>query len=79
MNRKLRTPADYALIARRLFQQLAAEGTVYAEVILSAGVILWKQQDLAAVFDALVAEAEPQSGECTLDPRCDPPMGSPCG
>lgn len=58
VNRKLRTPADYALIARRLFEQLAAEGTTYAEVILSAGVILWKKLDLAEVFDALAAEAE---------------------
>ncbi len=58
VNRKLRTPADYALIASRLFEQLAAEGTCYAEVIVSAGVILWKKLDLAAVFDALAAEAE---------------------
>ena len=27
VNRKLRGPADYALIARRLFERLAAEGT----------------------------------------------------
>lgn len=58
VNRKLRTPADYALIARRLFEQLASEGTCYAEVIISAGVILWKKLDLAAVFDALAIEAE---------------------
>jgi adenosine deaminase/aminodeoxyfutalosine deaminase len=30
---------------------------VYAEVTLSAGVILWKKQDLAPVFDALALEA----------------------
>jgi adenosine deaminase/aminodeoxyfutalosine deaminase len=58
VNRKLRTPADYALIARRLFEQLAAEGTSYAEVILSAGVILWKKLDLGDVFDTLANEAE---------------------
>jgi len=57
VNRKLRGPADYALVARRLFERLAAQGTCYAEVTLSAGVILWKQQDLAAIFDALVKEA----------------------
>jgi len=57
VNRKLRGPADYALIARRLFERLAAEGTCYAEVTLSAGVILWKQQDLGAIFDALANEA----------------------
>jgi adenosine deaminase/aminodeoxyfutalosine deaminase len=57
VNRKLRGAADYALIARRLFERLAAEGTCYAEVTLSAGVILWKQQDLRAIFDSLAAEA----------------------
>lgn len=57
VNRKLRTPADYAITARRLFQDLAAQNVCYAEVIVSAGVILWKKQDLAAVFDALEAEA----------------------
>jgi len=56
-NRKLRGPADYALVARRLFEKLAREGIGYAEVTLSAGVVLWKKQDLAAVFDALAAEA----------------------
>jgi aminodeoxyfutalosine deaminase len=57
VNRKLRGPADYALIARRLFEQLAARDICYAEVTLSAGVILWKQQDLRAIFDALANEA----------------------
>jgi len=57
VNRKLRGPADYALVARRLFERLAAQGVCYAEVTLSAGVILWKKQDLNAIFDALVAEA----------------------
>lgn len=57
VNRKLRGPADYALIARRLFERLAAQGIGYAEVTVSAGVILWKKQDLAAVFDALASEA----------------------
>jgi len=57
VNRKLRGPADYALIARRLFERLAAQGLCYAEVTVSAGVILWKQQDLPTVFDALADEA----------------------
>jgi len=57
VNRKLRGPADYALVARRLFERLAAQGICYAEVTLSAGVILWKKQDLDAIFDALVVEA----------------------
>jgi len=57
VNRKLRGPADYALIARRLFERLASEGVCYAEVTVSAGVILWKKQDLSATFDALANEA----------------------
>lgn len=57
VNRKLRGPADYALIARRLFELLAAQGICYAEVTVSAGVILWKKQNLAAIFDALGNEA----------------------
>ena len=57
VNRRLRTPEHYVIAARRLFESLEAQGVVYAEVTLSAGVILWKQQDLAAVFDALVGEA----------------------
>src|SRR6266566_2365912 len=57
VNRKLRGPADYALAARRLFERLAAQGVRYAEVTLSAGVILWKKQDLGAIFGALAGEA----------------------
>lgn len=57
VNRKLKSPADYAVVARRLFESLEAQGIGYAEVTVSAGVVLWKKQDLAAVFDALVREA----------------------
>src|SRR5512141_107312 len=57
VSRKLRGPADYALIARRLFERLAAQDICYAEVTLSAGVILWKKQDLGAIFSALAKEA----------------------
>jgi len=57
VNRKLRGPADYALIARRLFERLAEQDTCYAEVTLSAGMILWKKQDLGVIFGALAIEA----------------------
>jgi len=57
VNRKLRGPQDYALAARRLFERLDAQGFCYAEVTLSAGVILWKKQDLNVIFDALAAES----------------------
>lgn len=58
VNRKLNSARDYALIARRLFEKLAAEGVVYAEVTISAGVILWKQQDFAPIYEAVQREAE---------------------
>ena len=34
------------------------QGVTYAEVTLSAGVVLWKQQDLAAVYDAVWRESQ---------------------
>ena len=57
VNRKLRSPGDYAIAAKRLFEYLESEGVSYAEVTLSAGVVLWKKQDLGAVFDAVAGEA----------------------
>ena len=57
VNRKLRAPVDYAIAAKRLFESLEAQGVGYAEVTLSAGVILWKKQDLGAVFHAVALEA----------------------
>jgi adenosine deaminase/aminodeoxyfutalosine deaminase len=57
VNRKLNSPEHYALVARRLFEKLAAEGVVYAEVTISAGVILWKQQDFASIYEAVAREA----------------------
>ncbi|HEY4364130.1 MAG TPA: adenosine deaminase [Bryobacteraceae bacterium] len=57
VNRKLLSPGHYAIAARRLFEHLQTQDVDYAEVTLSAGVILWKKQDLAAVFDAISREA----------------------
>ena len=57
VNQRLRTPADYARVGRRLFERLESEGVTYAEVILSAGLVLWKEQKLPAIYDALVREA----------------------
>jgi adenosine deaminase/aminodeoxyfutalosine deaminase len=57
VNQRLKTPDDYARVARRLFARLESEGVIYAEVTLSAGVVLWKQQDFAPIYSALVREA----------------------
>jgi adenosine deaminase/aminodeoxyfutalosine deaminase len=58
INRQLKTPADYALITRRLLERLERENVTYAEINVSAGVILWKQQDIASIMQALAREAE---------------------
>ena len=57
VNQRLRTPDHYARVARRLFERLAAEGVTYAEVILSVGVVLWKQQAFAPIYEALARES----------------------
>jgi aminodeoxyfutalosine deaminase len=58
VTQRLRTPEDYALATRHLLERLAAEEVTYAEITLSAGVVLWKQQDLAAVHDAVWNESQ---------------------
>ena len=54
----LRTPADYAHITRRLLERLAAQNVHYAEIIVAAGVVLWKGQEFGPVFDAISTAAE---------------------
>ncbi|HNY42965.1 MAG TPA: adenosine deaminase [Bryobacteraceae bacterium] len=51
------TPQDYALITRRLLERLDREGVVHVEINISAGVVLWRNQDLDAIFDTVTAEA----------------------
>lgn len=58
VNLHLIQPAHYALIARRLIDSLVAQGVVYAEIIVSVGVLLWRKQEFAPIFDAIAAEAE---------------------
>lgn len=53
IGKRLRSPEDYALITRRLLEKLAAQNVVYAEIIVAAGVVIWKEQDFGAIFDAI--------------------------
>jgi aminodeoxyfutalosine deaminase len=53
----LRGPADYALIMERLAQSLARQNVIYAEITLSVGVMLRRQQDPAANLEAIRAAA----------------------
>lgn len=61
VNQQLDRPARYAQVLRRLLHEYQRQNVVYAEVNLSVGVILWKEQDFEGIFEALdeVAEASP--------------------
>ncbi len=50
-------PGQYALVTRRLLERLAGENVRYAEVNLSAGVVLFRGRDLAAIWGAVREEA----------------------
>ncbi len=54
---RLRGPEDYALVTRRLLETLASQNVRYAEITLSAGVVLWKKQEFGRIFDAVRREA----------------------
>ena len=54
---RLRGPEDYALVTRRLLETLHKQNVLYAEITLSAGVVLWKKQEFGPIFEAVRREA----------------------
>ena len=49
----LRDPQDYALITRRLLEELLRQNVVYAEITVSVGVMLRRMQNVEANFAAI--------------------------
>ena len=74
VGKRLRTPADYALVTRRLLERLAAQNVRYAEITLAAGVVLWKRQEFAPIFDAVRGSRGRFAGRSALDSRRRAPV-----
>jgi adenosine deaminase/aminodeoxyfutalosine deaminase len=49
----LRNPEDYALITRKLLEELQRQNVVYAEITISTGVMLRRMQNVEANFAAI--------------------------
>ncbi len=63
IGKRLRTPDDYGLITRRLLERLERENVRYAEIIIAAGVVLWKGQEFAPIYEAVREAARGSSVE----------------
>lgn len=57
VTKQLDSPEAYALATSRLLGALERQNVSYAEITLSAGVILWKGQKIEPIIDAITAEA----------------------
>jgi adenosine deaminase/aminodeoxyfutalosine deaminase len=55
---QLKTPEDYAFVTRRLLERLESENIQYAEITLSAGVVLRRGQQLERVYEAVRCETQ---------------------
>lgn len=55
VGKRLRTPDSYGLAARRLVERLESQNVRYAEIILAAGVVLWKNAEFEPIFKAVCA------------------------
>ena len=50
---RLRTAEDYELVTYRMMQKLHAQNVLHAEVYVSVGVVLWRGQEFAPLFEGL--------------------------
>lgn len=57
VNSFLTGPRQFAQITRRLLDSLAAQGVAYAEINVSAGVLLWRNLPLDEIFPAIAGAA----------------------
>jgi aminodeoxyfutalosine deaminase len=55
--KRMTRPEHYAIATRRLLESLVDQDVTYAEITLSAGVILWKNEEFAPVYEAVQREA----------------------
>jgi aminodeoxyfutalosine deaminase len=61
----LREPQDYAFATRQLLEELVRQRVVYAEITISAGVMLRRKQNVQANFTAIIKAAESASSDGT--------------
>ena len=69
VSEQLRAPEDYAFLLADLLRRLHEENVLYAEITLAAGVVLWKRQDVDAVFAALQETLETSRKEHPVEVR----------
>src|SRR4051794_36839950 len=59
----LREPSDYALITRRLLENLERQNVQYAEITMSAGAAMWRKLDFVSIYRAVRETAAGSSVE----------------